>query len=691
MTRSDALALAVAVLAGCDASFTPGSPRPTSVAPAIAFATADVILEIVGDDFEVEAVQGADRGGSRVDATYRAWLGAVELLDVTWIDAHTLRARVAAGLPVGTYDLAVQGPHGQGTLPGAYQVVAGTLGTLGVSMSSPLQVAVGEELQVTVQAANTGTSLVRGVVPDVVVSGAGAVQAVAVTAPAQDLSVGQAYMFTLRYRAVQAGAVSLQVSVDGTDPRTGGSVAASTSAQVAISPPLAAQVVAADPFADGSSFAFVVGYGGEVYVGPSRAGIGLIRMQPDGSLPQSLALSFPRDTSGNLSSSTAPPPYASVGYTGCAQNTSTGCGPDNEDGRGLLASVRFAGDEWLVVGGARSGGNLEYVYMTRSTTSPLAFSYVDLSAILGSATRGFSAALAASAGDRLYLGFPDNGGNRPYGIELLHAPSPGSSGLDAVLGSDVRDLGLHEVYDKKVITGAGESFASTGISMVDAISEVGGRVYFFNDVGCAVATTATPVSKDDFVNCSPAAGAAYLQSDSVEPTKQFDLEPHERAWPAATPWNGKLYAIRNTSTGPQLWACDPSGGADPSVCDRTDWRLVAADGNLRTRFGNATASAATLLLATPTHLYVGFDDPTTGLHVFRTGVPAPAVASDFSGKDGCVAGNAGCEGIGGDGFGVGPALSRIFDAKAIPLGDGFEVVISAGDGSSPVRIVRIAP
>jgi hypothetical protein len=127
------------------------------------------------------------------------------------------------------------------------------------------------------------------------------------------------------------------------------------------------------------------------------------------------------------------------------------------------------------------------------------------------------------------------------------------------------------------------------------------------------------------------------------------------------------------------------------VCDRTDWRLVAADGN-RTLFGNPGATAATLLLATPTHLYVGFDDAATGVHLFRTGFPAPTAPSDFSGKDGCLAGNAGCEGIGGDGFGVGAALSRIFDAKAIALGDGsFEVVLATGNGTDPVRVVRIAP
>ncbi len=689
MTRTDALALAMAVLAGCDTSFVPEAPRPAEIVPAIGFATADAIVDIRGDDFHVDVVQSADEGGSEVDASYRAWLGTTELREVTWIDTGTLRALVPQGLPLGTYDLTVEGPYGRGTLPSAYEVIEGTLGSLGISVLSPLQVAVGEELQVIVQATNTGTYLVQGVRPEVTLSDPGAVDPVPVSTAARDIAVGETWAFTFRYRATKVGAITLQASVAGTDPRNGVPITASTSTQVALSAPLKMQVIAGDPFADRSPFAFVVEHGGQIYVGPNSTGVGIIRMQPDGSQAQSLALSFPQDIIGNVSDNSRPP-YTSIGYTGCPRDTSSGCGPDNEDGRGLLASVNFMGESWLVLGGARSGGDLDYVYMTRGTTSPLAFSYVDLSAALGGNTRGFSAALGV--GNRLYLGFPDNGGERPYGVVLLAAPpwppTPSLGGLDASSGSDVKNFDLHGAYDDTYAKTGEATFAP--ISMVDTIAEMNGRIYIFNDLGCLVSKSSTPNSKGDFDACSPPVpGLAYTQSESIEPTKQYDLEPHDRAWPAAVVWNGQLYAIRNTYTGPQLWSCDP--GPD-TVCDRTDWRLVAADGTLRTRFGKAGASAATLLLATPTHLYVGFDDAATGVHLFRTGFPAPTVPSDFSGKDGCVAGNAGCEGIGGDGFGSGAALSRIFDAKAVALGDGsFEVVLATGNGTAPVRVVRIAP
>ncbi len=322
------------------------------------------------------------------------------------------------------------------------------------------------------------------------------------------------------------------------------------------------------------------------------------------------------------------------------------------------------------------------MYLSRASASPLDFSYVDLSAVLGGNTRGFSAAHVS--GGRLYLGFPDNGGSRPYGIALLAAPT--GTGLDAMPATQAIDLNLHDAYNASY----GGTFAA--ISMVDAIADLDGRVYFFDDVGCLVSTGPAPATKDDFRGCSPATGAAYVRNESVVPPRQYDLEPRDKAWPATVAWNGRLYAIRNTTSGPQLWSCDPAGGADPAACDATDWTLLAADPTtLRTRLGNPGVTAASMLLATSTHLYLGLDDPARGLHVFRTRAALPGV-SDFTGRDGCVAGTEGCEGLGGDGLGDAAYLKRIFDAKVVTGADGHvELFLTAGNGSSPVRVIRMDP
>lgn len=581
MTRTESVVvtLVLAGAAGCSAGVSPPSPRPLAVVPAVGFAATGGPIQITGEDFEVKAVHSVSETASQIDVQYRAWLGSTELLDVVWVDARTLRARVPPGLPVAHHDLTVEGPFGRGVLAGAYEVLPGSPSTV--------------------------------------------------------------------------------------------------------------EVVATDPFADGSPFAFVAGYRGQVYVGPNRTGTGLVRMQPDGSAPRSLSFAFAQDRTGNSSTNTtpvpgsSPPTYASIGFTGCTPNgVVNACGPDDEDGRGLFTSVTFAGSEWLLLGGARSAGELDYVYMSMGDTSPLAFSYVDIGSVLGGATRGFSAAHAV--GDRLYLGFPDDGGSRPYGVALVTAPS--SPGLDAVANVDAFDVGLHDAYNQYYPGGF------TAISMVDAIADLGGVLYFFDNAGCLGTTAPIPASKDDWFPCSPTDGLDYDVAGAVDPARQYDLEPRDRAWPQVAVWQGRLFAIRNTTSGPQLWCCDPARRSDPTVCDPSDWYLVAADASFRTRFGRPSVSAASLLVATPTHLFVGFDDPVAGIHVFRTALPAPATAADFTGRDGCIAGDAGCEGIGGDGIGAPATLTRIFDAKAIPTGPArTDLYLTAGNGVDPVRLVRISP
>jgi hypothetical protein len=681
MTRTDA-ALAAAVLGACLACSAPDAPAPPSpaaVAPASGFASVDTLVEITGEGFHVSASQGSD-AGSAVESTYRAWLGTTELLDVVWLDPNRLHARVPSGLALGWHDLGVEGPYGSGTLPSAYRVVDGVPASLAVSLSMPSRMTIGDELQVIVRAENRGTSHVDGVQPTVAVAGYGGLELVSGGAAGTELLPGGTCDFVLRYRAVRTGAVSVSASVAGTDPRIGQAVSASTSAVIIVRPPPSVSVVAEDPFSDQSAFAFVAGYRGQVYVGPSRNGTGLVRLAPDGTALESLPLSFSRDGSGNTSGNSASP-YRSIGFSGCTQDSLVdACGPDDENGRGFMTSVSFKGDEWLLLGGGRSGGDLDYVYLSRSAAAPLAFSYVDLSAALGGNTRGFSAALAS--GDRLYLGFPDDGGERPYGLALLAAP-PTPGGLDAVKPTHVLNLNLRDAFDA-----AYHSFSS--ISMVDTIAELGGRLYFFNDSGCIVARTLTPTVSGDFSACSPAEGATYDLARSVEPPRAYDLEPHHRAWPAAVAWRGRLFAIRNTLDGPQLWRCDPAAGTDPAACDRADWTLVAADASHLTRFGRADA-VASLLLATETDLWIGFDGPVGGIRLFRTPADVPAAASDFRGKDGCIAAEPACEGVGGDGFGTPATLTRILDGKAIDWSGGTDLILAAGDGAGPVRIVRVAP
>jgi hypothetical protein len=153
-----------------------------------------------------------------------------------------------------------------------------------------------------------------------------------------------------------------------------------------------------------------------------------------------------------------------------------------------------------------------------------------------------------------------------------------------------------------------------------------------------------------------------------------------------------LYAVRNVlgasgAVAPQLWRCVPS--AVPAACAPGDWSLVAPDAAdpLSTRIGSAGHGAASLLLATPGWLYVGFDDGATGIQLYRA-ARGPGAASDFQGRAGCAAGTAGCEGLGGNGFGL-AGLTRIFGATVLEADGASSVWIAAGDGEGPVRIFRL--
>ena len=157
-------------------------------------------------------------------------------------------------------------------------------------------------------------------------------------------------------------------------------------------------------------------------------------------------------------------------------------------------------------------------------------------------------------------------------------------------------------------------------------------------------------------------------------------------------FGGRLFAGRNTTTGPQLWSCDPAAGANPTRCEPGDWQLVAANSAgdpLLTQFNDAALTTISMVVATPTELYVGFDGA-SGVHVFRTANPAASTRADFVGQAGCSAAQhpASCAGLGGAGLGD-AGDTRIFDAKLITANGITAPWVSLGDGTAPVGLVVI--
>ena len=451
--------------------------------------------------------------------------------------------------------------------------------------------------------------------------------------------------------------------------------------------------VVTDPLGDGTAFAFVFKYRGRIWVGPKSTGAGAVNFEADGSDPVSVAFSFPRDNTGNSNDNSSATPYPAIGYSGCTADTHE-CGPDNEDGRGVFNAGSWAGEEWLWVTGARSGGDLDYAYFTRDADAVLDFSFLDMSAALGGQTRGVSA--SAVFNDRFYIGLPDTGGARPYFMMVPDPPSaPGMNATEN--GNGPCNPAIHDLCD---LEGADmdEIGGSSATTIIDVIQGFNDRLYVANNGGIVRSTTNEPLDVDNFpahwIPATPDA-ATYQAYNSIETVKTSGIEPADKAWPAMASFGGRLFAARNTVSGPQLLVCNPAKVSGPSPwtgedCDPGDWSLVAPDEStgLLTNFDNANNTRLSLLLATANHLYIGFDNATSGLVVFRSSDPVVAVAADFEGESACSAADhpASCDGYGGNGFGD-ASNSRIFSAVVAAIGVKDYLYIITGDGVAAASLV----
>jgi hypothetical protein len=457
-----------------------------------------------------------------------------------------------------------------------------------------------------------------------------------------------------------------------------------------------------DPFGDGSASSFVFVYANKLYLGPNDSGTGAVRSNGDGSSPQSISFDFFRDTdaAGGSTSDNTSTPYTSIGSAACTGGNAPECGPDNEDGRGLFASGLVASDEWLVIGGSRSGGNLDYVYMTEDLDTALNFKYVDISSNMGGQTKGFSALGVVS--DRIYLGFPDSGGKRPYLVSVLNVPDVAATGLDTIQngnGGAACDPAVHDscYLDAVSMPDIGKDGGnSAGSIIIDFFGSYNGLVYLGNNGGLVRSTKSLPLDygnhPGDWTAITPSA-AAYSAKPSITTSKVSEIEPKDRTWPQFAVHNGLVYLARNTTDGPQLWRCDPTVQNTPAPataadCDSDDWTLIAANGAgdpALSQLDNPNNSHISVLVANGDYLYVGYDNAIDGVVVFRSDATMISASSDFEGDAGCAPP---CAGVGGDGFGIPATNAAFFDAKSLNFGGTDYLYVLVGDGVDPVSVYR---
>ncbi|WP_002747739.1 Ig-like domain-containing protein [Leptospira mayottensis] len=502
--------------------------------------------------------------------------------------------------------------------------------------------------------------------------------------------------------------------------------------------------IAVDPFGDTSSFGYITNYNNKIYIGPNGGGNQAVRFNFDGTAPESVSFSFPggfNNTANSRDGGIPVPRHVTIGHTTCTTNNAdqaTGCGPDNEDGRGVFTAGTLGGIPHLLIAGARSLTNFNFIYYTSDTDAGLDFKSIDTGGITGGQAMGASA--LSILNDRIYGGFakksaaasfnaPDFGKisfNTADGV-----PEGGHCTVGSPCAASTNTNGAYFSISWMPHFGGGTAAGDNNspnwarLVGVDSIFPFNGRIYAANGGNNAVGHNGTIIRSNngnpkacaganncaDWTEIGPRTNAKWHNGTSyfsLELTKTYDLIPADRAFAQFAEFNGNLYVTRtlcNTAEAAlgfkasvaniagctngtfnnrklQLWKCDPTnGGADAlnsTTCEADEWSVVGDNGTGLTNFGNTNNHSMTMLVTNGSHLYMGFDN-TAGVQIWRTkaGVTNPgANTSDW-------------EQIGGSGLGDAANNTQIFSGTSANTTNGTKYIyVSAGKGGIPMRIFR---
>ena len=367
-----------------------------------------------------------------------------------------------------------------------------------------------------------------------------------------------------------------------------------------------------NPFEDDSDFGYLASYSARIYIGPNSKGNSAKRFKPDGSVPQKITFELNKDTTGTWQSSNTAttrdggigvPPYVTMGYTGCTQNNAnlaTGCGPDNNNGRGLFTSGKINGTEHLFITGGRSAGRNYYLYWTKGTNEDLSFNYIDLSdafynTIGGANVLGNRGTESITVfNNKVYWISPGDRTYRPYQMKVfdLTAESVNSVnsrfmmltwmkgfGYLAATNSNKADIvgGTMHVYgDRLYIANSGSVSPRWREDWWDPWECIQGDSY---DPGKCEQTGSIIRSKTIDPGPCTAAGTCADWEDITPAdikyktyftdvlTKTADLIPADRPVPGFADYEGNLFMIRNACTTNRWnWGCTSSECTDDTSC-----------------------------------------------------------------------------------------------------------------------------
>jgi hypothetical protein len=408
-----------------------------------------------------------------------------------------------------------------------------------------------------------------------------------------------------------------------------------------------------DPMNETSTnFSMLIKYRGRVYIGPADTNNAVYRLKPDGSDPEMISFRF----------------HVNSTYT-----DSLDPGPNSEDGIDYITGGFINSEEYLFIGPSKSGGGLNYIYHTSESRSTLNFRPIDLSAELGIYSVGVSSMTVFN--NNLYGAFVDTILTKPMFLKISNVVE------NPILNTDYFNP---DADDMPRIGAHGSPSNEGGIVGIDSFGIFQNRLFLANggnnkvneDGGIIRSTVDDPipfsVNPADWEDLTPIGIPEWYDGGnrfSTELEKKNKLIPSDKAFPAMIVFNNKLFVIRNTdnySNRPQLWKYDG-----------TSWSLVADNRTVVCDMGYGDNYAASLLVVNGDRLYIGYNNSSSGLQVWRTlaGVTDPQFESDF-------------EPVTTDGLGDPVQNQRIYHAISIVDKDTHYLWLLCGKSGDSLRVYR---
>ncbi|HNE56424.1 MAG TPA: Calx-beta domain-containing protein [Leptospiraceae bacterium] len=454
-----------------------------------------------------------------------------------------------------------------------------------------------------------------------------------------------------------------------------------------------------DPFFDGTTFSFAFKYDGKVYLGTNDKNNAAFRFDPNGTNAILTSFAFVNNSSVSLSCAAA----TGFGYITTDLSTQT-CGT-NGGANGEVGAVGFnsinltiSSTNYELLGIGALKNNVDTVYYSQDKDILL-----DMKSFTITGTNGINSKSAQTLygnADKVFNGISsDHGTNAPV---LNRLPATAASGV-VTIGTPVDLSGKNiTVLGKAPAAGEPTNPNSSGVVGIDVIFTQGASTYLANNGGVIYVTTskilsATPGNANDWklgtttfdpVLSTPSAATGtslYMPaSNSTTGGGLGKVRPGEKAYPYIILYNGKLYMVRNvgdttptTNLRGEVWTCTPNASGQ---CAPAGWSKIIS--GTETDIGS-TATAIGMLIANGNNLYLGFDDPVSGVRVFKFSGTTPSATSGTMSGAGWV--QQGTNGLGSNSKYIMTSVS-LYDQ--ITNKNYIYIAIGNGLGTTAIKVVR---